>query len=197
MKERLQIVVATMAVFLCGLLVGVWTQRTPPIPPPPMRVMGEFRRPYGEMFPSWLGEGSGETPMNPAEMQSKIAALRPQFEAFHDKVRTIERTFRSQFEQILKPDQKAHLLDLIAKHDRRWPGVLPGCAGEMGHPFVTMVIYRPVLERLTAKLSLDETQQAQLTALLIKRREQLLDLVDSTPPPSFQLGSMVPSSGEK
>jgi len=197
MKERIQIVVVTVAVFLGGLLVGVWTQRTPPMPPPPMGVMGEFGmpggRPHGGMMPPWLmGGGPGGRQPTPEEIQNRIAQLRPQFEAFHDKVHGIEQNFRSNFEQILKPDQKARLLDLIAQHDRRPPPILPGCASEMGHSFVTMIIYRPVLDRLTAMLGLDDAQHARLQALLLERRNQLLQLVDTTPPPSFQLGAIIP-----
>jgi hypothetical protein len=59
-----------------------------------------------------------------------------------------------------------------------------------------MVIYRPVLDRLTTKLNLDDKQHAQLQALLIERRNRLLALVDTTPPPSFQLGAIMhPSEG--
>src|SRR5215475_13477773 len=42
MKEQLPIVLITVGLFVAGLLMGIWTQRTRPIPPPPAPVLGEF-----------------------------------------------------------------------------------------------------------------------------------------------------------
>jgi hypothetical protein len=57
----------------------------------------------------------------------------------------------------------------------------------MGPVFVSMVIYRPLLEHFTEDLSLDDNQQKQLKDLLVDRRNKLITLVDETPPPSFKL----------
>jgi hypothetical protein len=42
MKEQFHIVLITVSLFVAGLLMGVWTQKTRPIPPPPAPVLGEF-----------------------------------------------------------------------------------------------------------------------------------------------------------
>jgi uncharacterized membrane protein len=193
MNEKLQIVLITVAVFLAGILTGVWTQRTPPVPAPPMPVMGEFAAVHGHRMYPWLWyEGGPAEGLSPQEMQLRLLAIRPRLEAFRHKVRVIEQDFRSNFEQILTSEQKATLLDMIAHRPKPRPApLLPGCAGEIGHPFVSMIIYRPVLDRLTIKLNLSEAQRSKLRALLLERRKRLLDLLDTTPPPSFELGALV------
>ena len=205
MSERLQVVAITVAVFVAGLLVGVWTQRARPMPPPPIPPMGEFGPPGPEAFlpppppPPWmLGFGSGP-PISPAQMSARIEVLQPQIEAFRKNIGAIENEFRDRLDAILSVDQR-HKLDDLRQSMPLASGPMPGCAGEAGNPFIPMVIYRPVLERLGEVLALDEKQRNQLKTLLVERRTRLLALVDQTPPPSFKLGrifvenaGMVPS----
>jgi hypothetical protein len=201
MSERLQVVAITVAVFVAGLLVGVWTQRARPMPPPPIRLMGEFGPPGSGAFsppsppPPWmLGFGSGP-PISPEQMSVRIEVLQPQIEAFRKSIGAIENDFRNRLDAILSVDQR-HKLDDLRQSVPLPPGPMPGCAGEAGNPFIPMVIYRPVLERLGEVLALDEKQRNQLKALLVERRNRLLTLVDQTPPPSFKLGRIfVQSAG--
>lgn len=203
MSERLQVVAITVAVFAAGLVVGVWTQRMRPMPPPPLPPMGEFGPPgFGPgMFapvppPPWmLGFGHGP-PISPRQMRARIEALQPQIEAFRKSVGAIESDFRGKLDAMLSSGQK-HKLDDLRQSMPPPPGPMPGCAGEAGHPFIPMVIYRPVLDRLGEVLGLDEKQRDQLKTLFIERRNRLLELVDRTPPPSFRLGRIfAESAGE-
>jgi len=201
MKERLQVVAITVAVFAAGLLVGVWTQRTRPMPPPPIPVMGEFGPQGPGGFgppppPPWmLGFGHGP-PIGRHEMRARLAALQPEIEAFHRNVGAIQSDFRAKFDALLTPDQKQKLQQLRSSMPH-WAAPMPGCAGEAGHPFIPMVIYRPVLDRLTEVLRLDGKQHDQLKVLLIDRRNRLLALVDQTPPPSFKLGRIFARSEQE
>src|SRR5262245_14614947 len=45
MKEQFPIVLITVGLFVAGLLMGIWTQRTRPISAPPAPVLGEFGPP--------------------------------------------------------------------------------------------------------------------------------------------------------
>jgi|GEM_PF-5735152 len=51
--------------------------------------------------------------------------------------------------------------------------------------FVGMIIYKPTLEAMTTVLKLDEKQKAKIETLLRERREKIINLVDTTPPPSL------------
>jgi hypothetical protein len=196
MSERLQVVVITVAVFVAGLLVGIWTQRARPMPPPPIPLMGEFGPPPpGALPPPWLlGFGQGPPP-SPRQMRERIAALKPQIAVFRKNVDSIEDDFRARLDAILTADQR-HKLDGLRASVPHPPGPMPGCAGEAGNPFIPMVIYRPMLERLTEVLALDEKQHNQLKQALIGRRERLLALVDRMPPPSFQFGRIFREGGK-
>jgi hypothetical protein len=200
MRGNVLVVLATVTLFVAGLYVGVWTQRTRPIPPPPVGPMGEFGRAQHPGFsaaaqppraPWFVGNGrAGRRPVSPQEIRKQMAILMPQIAAFQQKVDAIEQEFRTSFDAILTADQRRKL-DLITKQLASFPDPLPGCAPGMGPIFVSMVIYRPTYEHLSEDLTLDDKQQHSLMVLLAERRNKLLALVDSTPPPSFKFPDMV------
>lgn len=185
MKENLHIVLITVILFAAGLFTGVWTQRVKPVPPPPLPFMGEFGdgRSVGGAFPH--GAPSSE---RAREMHQQMEAARPQMEAFRAKMEAIEKSFRSKLDAILKPDQKARLAQVFPQQ-----GLPPKESGNPPSPkegmrpgpgFMGLVIYKPVLARLTDELHLDAKQQAQAEEFLKQRRQEVLSLVDTTPPPS-------------
>jgi hypothetical protein len=202
MRGNVLVVLATIALFLAGLFVGVWTQRSKPVvPPPPLGPMGEFDPAHHPGFAPapatrgspWFvgGPGSGShQPVSPQELRERISTIMPQIADFQQKVEAIEQRFRTAFDAILTPDQKQKL-DAITKRLASFPNPLPGCAPGMGPIFVSMVIYRPTFEHLSGDLTLDDRQQHQLMDLLTARRNSLLALVDATPPPSFKFPDLV------
>jgi hypothetical protein len=145
-----------------------------------------------------------------APLRSGLDLLEPQIATFRHTVDAIEVDFRRQLDSLLTPEQRSQLAELepsIPDHPEHFslsaegavgfagappppPPLLGGCAGEAGNFFVQMVIYRPVLDRLTEVLHLSPQQHDRLKALLIDRRNLLLALVDKTPPPSFKLGAI-------
>ncbi|MGH7780502.1 MAG: hypothetical protein ACREQR_11805 [Candidatus Binataceae bacterium] len=196
MSDRLQTIIITVVLFASGLLVGVWTQRTRPFPPPPIPLMGEFAGPrvLGEFphhhFHHFGREGAGR--MSPDDMRRELAALDPQIKAFQANLANIESDFRRQFNAILTPAQKSKFEEMIARHERHFSdGPMPGCAGELGTPLVPIVIYRPLLDRMTDMLALTPGQHDQLETLLVERRTRFLKFVDDNPPPSFHLRDMM------
>jgi hypothetical protein len=205
MSERLQVVAVTILVFMLGLGVGVWTQRIWPVPPPPIRLMGEFGPPplHGFGFPGppspeqWmLGLAPGQQ-ISTRRMRARIEALEPRIDAFRHKVDAIEGDFHTKLDALLTPEQrsKLNILGTSMPHGPP-PPPIPGCAGEMGDLFVPMVIYVPTLDRLSEVLQLNQNQRNQLKTLMVERRAQMLALVDNTPPPSFSLGQILVQSAE-
>ncbi len=217
MKDQAKVAFATALVFTAGLLIGVWTQRSRPIPPPPIPVMGEFgvrteggfEAPFGSqqmtiMRPGTPGESAprftgprvlAPPPMiiarnvSPDQVREAFETMMPKIKAFKEKVDSIEDQFRESLQKILRPDQRQKLRRFQQERPGQ-VGAFHGCI-EPGPFFTTMIIYRPVLENLTAQLNLDAIQQEQLKQLLIDRRSRLLALVDETPPPSLDIGKFV------
>jgi hypothetical protein len=208
MKENLQIALVTVLIFTAGLMVGVWTQRTRPLPPPPFGPMAEFRLPgpdfrYGPPLFLWQ-TGASHGPPDPEEMRRRMGILMPRVEAFRAQVEKIEGDFRNSLAAILTPDQ-LRKLEAFRQRPVYFPGP-PGPVRPLDRPtgaptqpsgwnadpmFVSIVIYRPLLERLSTALGLNDRQRQQLRELLLARRTKLITLVDETPPPSLQLGYVV------
>jgi hypothetical protein len=217
MRERLQIVITTVVVFLLGLGVGVLTQRARPMPPPPIGPMGEFgpliHGGFSAPPPPWMLAFPPGRTISPLEIRQRVGLLEPRIAAFRQTVDSIEVEFRRQLDSLLTPEQRRQLAEfepaILDRPDNPSisvagpvgfariapPPPLAGCAGEAGNFFVQMVIYRPVLDRLTELLHLNPQQHDRLKALLIDRRNQLLALIDKTPPPSFQLGAVFIQAG--
>src|SRR5262245_61202033 len=86
MKEQFPIVLITVGLFVAGLLMGIWTQGTRPIPPPPAPVLGEF----GPLAPGKGGFAIGRfSPGHPGvivTMNKTIADLEPKIREFQEAV---------------------------------------------------------------------------------------------------------------
>lgn len=195
MKDTLRIVVLTLVVFGAGLLTGIWTQHIHRFPSPPMGPLGEISpdfRPWGHDF-----SGHPHFPMSAekaAEIQAEMDKIRPEVEAFQQKLRTIESDFRTKLEAMLTPDQRKLMPPappLPGDGDKNGPfqfgshfqGPLEGLA--------IFTIITPLQEFLTTNLKLTDAQQATLKQLLLDRRQRFLELVDATPPPSLKLGRLM------
>ena len=125
-------------------------------------------------------------------MKAAIKKIEPQIKAFEEKLGAIETDFRAQFTAILTPEQKKRFEEKAPPPFNAPPGGsafpdrMMGPLGGMA--FFTIIT--PGLEHMSKDLSLTPDQQAKLKALLIGRRQKFLELVDTTPPPSLQLGHM-------
>src|SRR5271166_6136210 len=133
MRGNVLVVLATVALFVAGLFVGVWTERSRPLPPPP-GPMKEFQPP-GNAMPApaasrqkWFVGGNGpggRLPVSPQELRKRLDLLIPQIADFQQRVDAIEQQFRTAFNAILTPDQKQKL-DTITKRLASFPDPLPG-----------------------------------------------------------------------
>ncbi len=197
MSDRLSTIFITIVLFVAGLLVGIWTQRSKPVPPPPMALMGEVPQVLGEIphrHHHYFHIGD-ESRVDPELMRRRLEELEPQIRAFQTNVSNIEGDFRKQLNLVLTPAQRTELANMISEHHvRHSDGPMPGCAGELGRPLVPLVIYRPLLDRMTERLKLSSSQHDQVEALLRQRRTQFLSFVDDNPPPTFRLRELFANS---
>ena len=222
MKENLSTIIITVLLFMGGLLTGIWTQKTRPLPPPPMQPWGEFR--HGEAHRE---EADRQRPdrSDPHHqqmremMEQKMASLKPEFEAFHEKMKAIDDSFHKKLLTILNPEQKQKVEEFRnkARQEQQKPrgedqppgrpdfqqsqGGPPhnnppqpppgGPPGGEENPLLGMILIKPTLEDMTEVLKLDSKQQAELKTILVERRSDLLNLVDKTPPPTIKLGRLI------
>jgi hypothetical protein len=136
MKEQFHIVLITVGLFVSGLMMGIWTQKTRPIPPPPAPVLGEFgslsspQTMAGDYPPAIGGTvgayapGIGEfaverfSPGYPAAMVTvnrNIAELEPKIREFQGAVDSIEKEFRGKLDKLLTPEQQKTLASIEAE----------------------------------------------------------------------------------
>lgn len=220
MKEHFQIVLITIGIFVAGLLMGIWTQKTRPIPPPPAPVLGEFNSPRlkvraGAYAPGMEGirieRFSGEHPGALFWMNRNIAKLKPKIKTFQLALNSIEKEFRHKVNKVLTPEQRSKLASIEAKQPPvQIQGIVPPPplpqSGKRERFFVTvrppfpvggwlmmsMIIYQPSLDHLTSELKLDSAQQSAMKQLMVQRRTELLVLIDKNPPPTLALSDALP-----
>src|SRR5262249_13596997 len=144
--------------FVAGILVGVWTQHSRPLPPPPMGAMGEFGRQASfnaaAQQHAWV-PGSFRNEANrptPEELRRRMHSMIPQIKLFQAKLDAIELKFRTSFMAILNPHQQQQLSEM-EERIAKLPTAMRGCAPEMGPIFISMVIYRPLYEHLAEELA--------------------------------------------
>lgn len=189
MKENIQVVIITVVLFLGGLLTGVWTQKTKPAPPPPMPFLGELAggKPGDRMPPPSDSEIKA--------MQAEAEKMKPQREAFENKLRAIQDDARAKIGEVLKPDQKAKFEEFKKGH----AGPSPSAGGPPPFPgpeFLGLVMYKPQLDRITSDLGLDASQRGQVEEILRVRRQAVMELLDNNPPPSLMIGKRPGGPGE-
>jgi hypothetical protein len=125
MKEQFHIVLITAGLFVAGLLMGIWTQKTKPIPPPPAPVLGEFgafQQPMvatDENGPAVGGFAIGRfSPGHSAAivtMNRDIAEMEPKIREFQSAMDAIEEEFRGKLDELLTPEQQKKLAAIEAQ----------------------------------------------------------------------------------
>lgn len=209
MKDQIKIAVITVLIFVSGVLTGIWTQHTKTPPPPPFGRLPEFggsplerpaeRRPFNAK----PGKRDFMPPRDMKEMREKMEKLKPKMEEFKKKFETIKEKNKTKIIEILNKEQKAKFDEIQAKRDQMIsqaqdgkPRIGFGKAGispMVEHfEFLSTIIYKPLLERLTQDLKLDDMQKKSVDAVLLQRRKEILDLLDSTPPPSLEIWNKKP-----
>lgn len=220
MKEHFQIVLITVGIFVAGLLMGIWTQKTRPIPAPPAPVLGEFNSLPLKVRAGAYAPGMGGirierfSPRHPETvfwMNRNIARLKPKIKKFQLALNSIEKDFRQKVNKVLTPEQRKKLASIEAKEAPvQIRGIVPPpplpqvgkgqrFVVRVRPPFpvggwlmMSMIIYQPSLDHLTRELNLDSAQQSAMKQLMVQRRTELLALIDKNPPPTLRLGDALP-----
>ena len=191
MKDTTRIAFTTLIIFGAGLGIGIWTQRIQPVPPPPMPPLGEMRKFGG---PPDDKRGGRFGPTKTKDMEAAMEKLRPQMQAFEDKLQQLDADFRQKFEATLTPEQKKILAEKgpPATSTPPNPGQTPDRMMRPMGGMAFFTIITPAATHFSKELQLTPEQEANLLALLKERRQQFLDYVDANPPPSLELGRMAP-----
>jgi hypothetical protein len=153
-------------------------------------------------------------------MNAKIAELQPKIEEFQASVDAMEQGFLKDLNGLLTAKQQQKLASLRSQQGGEGmmfgppiPGPPPRFAlfgppppfgmavGGHHHPppfpvggwlLMSMIIYQPALDRLSAELDLDPSQQFAVRQLMVERRNKLLALIDKNPPPTLGFGGALP-----
>ena len=206
MKAKILPVLAMAFAFAAGALVFAWYERIHALPPPSVRPLEEFSRDSRKEARQKAKEAAFQaalTPQKVAELNRRLASLKPQMEAFRTRFNAIESDFHARLEGVLTDRLKKRLpafdpLDedfelyagrrLREKNERSQTGAL-------AIRFVLIVAYRPYLGHLARTLQLTEPQKVQVRTLLEERRVRFLSLVDEMPPPSLGIGPLLRQEG--
>lgn len=204
MNKGFVVALATLIGFSAGTFAGSWMQRTQPVPAPPTGgVLGELRDAPLNSAPE---NPDAPKPSGQPLPDEALRQMKAEIDAFKKKVDPIKLEFRTQLEALLTPVQKERLKAIIER-----PAPPPLKPGEKADPAkdwryriydgldstITLVVIPFTLARLNEELGLSYAQREAVHQLLIQRREKFLALVDSTPPPSFNLGKLAPQAAEK
>jgi len=197
MRQRLVIPLVAVLAFVVGLFAGRWVELHRPLPAPPGGFGGEFSD-----HRSSPGFHHGP-PRDRAELRSQIEALRPQLEAFRAKMAAIDDEFSSQFDTVLNPEQRtlhdeyvqrradtrSHLNQGRNTADDR---LLFALTEQSGRTVLWDIVVPLRLDWLTKTFKLDDAQREKTRSLLLDRRQKVIALIDSSPPPSVMLSHLAP-----
>jgi hypothetical protein len=210
MTHRLVIPLVALIAFGAGYGARVWMDRDPVLPPPPP-AGSEFVRNHAT--PTGDGKAENRPANNHAPDRAKLIAdiekVRPQIESYRKRVEEIDGEFDRGFVALLKPEQRERY-DAQQRRDAEKKAKNEAKAAADTSPLsdeqITMLQQRPLwnalfkiavswrLERATKDYKLDAAQQTEVRALLEKRRDRFIALVDATPPPSITLSSLAPQT---
>jgi hypothetical protein len=202
MRQFLAIASLSVLAFAAGYGVHIWVDHTQPLPRPPEQFGGEF----APAKPSV----SSPVPAAPqhftdrVQLAAEIERLKPQMETYHARMNEINADFERNLAAILTPDQAAIHAAHLARDQARYPH--PGVTEPLTDDQINNLLQRPMSQMfrnivlqlkagdLTKELKLTPEQQDKVMDLLRLRREKVLALVDSVPPPSLMLMSLAPAA---
>jgi hypothetical protein len=205
MKLRLLVAALTILVFAVGFGAGIWTQHHRPLLSPPIGLLGEIRNRSFDVHVQL------SDPAAIAKINAEIERMKPDIDAFREKLDALNDDFRQKFAVLLTPAQheqfekmhKRYEEDLQARRaSTPLPAIEAAPAGgaTLKLPFfaepvegMTSIVVVPLaLDHLSDQLKLDDHQKVALRQLLLDRREKFLALIDATPPPSIRLNRLAP-----
>ena len=209
MKTGFVIALATLIGFAAGMFASSWMKNHQPLPPPPAGILSEVR----DVPLANAATPARFVPAPPvsAPRPEALQQIKADIEAFKKKMEPVKTEFREQLEALLTPAQRERLKAMSerpatparppaqvasGKETPATPPKAPAPPRSRSYDgmdsTITLVLIPFTLARFTEELGLDESQQAAVHQLLTRRRAKFLELVDSTPPPSINVGKVVP-----
>jgi hypothetical protein len=198
MKQSVLVALLTVLGFAAGFGARVWTERAPAMPPPP-GVGGEFA--------TKGGTSEVKKPVDRAELVAEIEKLRPQIAAYSARIAELDAEFDGSFEALLNPGQREQRdanqkkrAEKAAKDETKPSADLTALSDDQIdrlrqrplYNVLRMISVKPKVEMLATEYKLDAAQQARLHDALVTRRDQFLDLLDSTTAPTVRLSALAP-----
>jgi hypothetical protein len=188
MKRIFLTAVVTACVFAAGVFAGMWVQRTQPVPAPPIGIMGEIRD-----VPLSAPQKPAPTPKNDLpKIKAEVEKIKPEVEEFRKKLEPIKQEFRSSLEAVLTPAQREKLQGLSERTTGTDKPSTSKPQKDGLDSLFPIVVIPSTLDKLTEQLELTAEQRTAVHALLLRRREKFLQLVDASPPPSLKLSKIAP-----
>ena len=201
MKRGFFIALLTAFAFGAGFFANQWMERHRPLPPPPGPFGWEFSHSRsGGRF----GEPRRDRPLNRTELRARIAELNPQIEEFRARLAAIDADFGRELDKILTPEQRKQHSEHMGKVQDNRSAEEKAPKPVSDDQISYMLRDRPAqtilwdvvipfrLDMLTRTCKLDDSQREQVRALLKTRRDKVLELIDSSPPPSVMLARIAP-----
>jgi len=199
MKQRLLVAFFTIFVFAAGYRTGVWRELKRPVPAPPGLLGIEFGLPRSGGNPS-----RGDRPINRKDLIDRINSIKPQLDRFEARKAAIDDEFSKNLDRVLTPEQRI----LNEERAKRWANdskskrdsgpfltddeIASRLYDKPAHGLLWDVVIPFRLDVLTQSCKLDDAQREKVRALLKVRREELLELIDRSPPPSVSLVRLAP-----
>lgn len=202
MNKILPFILTTLIGFIVGIFAGIWVMPVrPAISAPPASILDEIKdAPLGSGATAPAAAADlAATPDNQAAFQK----IRAEMDDFRKKVDAIKSTLRDQMDPLLNDEQRT-----LVKTWRERPAPLPTSAQPLPavpkarnfyegfDSTITIIMVPYSLERLDSNLHFTPEQKAAVRQLLLERRAKFLDLVDTTPPPSFKLIKLIPPEAQ-
>lgn len=207
MKQRLLIALLTVLVFGAGFAARVWTEGDRGLPPAPAPGSEFVRAPA---TPTADAKTESRRGPDRVKMIADIERLRPQIDAYRNRLDEIEAEFQRDFVTVLNAEQRANYDTRQKKNAEDRAKKEARAAADTGlltDDQIASLQRRPLwnalysvaitwpFDHLNHDYKFDEAQQARVRELLRARREKFLALVDATPSPSItlsQLATQVP-----
>lgn len=205
MKQRLLVALLTVLVFAAGFAARMWTESDRPVPPPPS---GPWLELTGAPSEKKAPPQSAPKPYNRAQLVAEIEKLRPQIDAFRARIDAIDAEYEQDFVKILNPEQRRVYDAKLADWQKRKAEHESKAAAQPPPPLsdeeIAKLRQRPFeyiywkvspvmkLEQVTRDYKLDTAQQARERELLAARRDKVIALLDTTPPPTIRMFSLAP-----
>jgi hypothetical protein len=197
MRQFLLVAFITIIGFAAGSAAGIYFERHRPLPAAP----GSLGAELGGHRPPPLGYGG--QPFNRSWLKSELAKLGPQMEDYKRKVDSIDAEFEASLAAVVTPEQMhTHSERLRKRMEQNRSGVaepeemtddqIAHVLQWSSYQVLRTVVIEMRLQDLTHEMKLSDEQRTQVHQLLRHRRDEMIALVDSVPPPSVQLVTLAP-----